>query len=501
MGIFRCLAVATLWIAVQGVAWAGEGQWLRAEGSRFIVFGRQRESTLIKTVQDLETFDYTLRFLTGLRPEGARKLEVYLLSGPSDLDLVYPDRAASLRGFYRAGPESVSAFVLFGPTSSMLGGTETLFHEYAHHFMAQQGANVYPSWYKEGFAEYFSATVIKTKVVEYGRVAEGRNYELVFKTWLPIETILFAPLDSVKEHDQSQFYGQSWLLTHYLFSTQERLDKLLRYLDGLSRGVEPKDAFRQGFGMEVEALDKELRDYAKKGEIAYFKLSRPPQTAGVSITVTRLSEAHDDLLLLELRLKDGVRSELRDKTLAMVKESAARHPDDPYAEQVLTRAEIVAGALDAAEQRVDAALAMTPDDPNWLYLKAMGLFARARQAPAARATFARQARIALVRANKVRPDDVPTLYRYGRSLFGEPGEPSENTTNVLYRALKLAPQVDEVVFATAYALMARGEYTSAAQLLTGVAYKPHGGPMAQSAQELLQYAARGVLPRLKDEEQ
>jgi hypothetical protein len=57
--------------------------------------------------------------------------------------------------------------------------------------------------------------------------------------------------------------------------------------------------------------------------------------------------------------------------------------------------------------------------------------------------------------------------------MGAPGEPSENTANILSLALGLAPQVPEIGMATAYVHMRRGEFDQAILPLKRIAYAPH----------------------------
>ena len=488
---------ALLFVMLSGAVRAEDGHWLKAESTRFVVYSRAREEVLRKTVLDLEAYDRAMAALTGLKSDApAPKLDVYLVRNDRELEEAVPGVPKHVAGLYSAEAEMVAALAVFdrddGPGD--LGGVETLHHEYAHHFMRQHSSAAYPTWYVEGFAEYFAPTEIKDDFVAIGVIPDYRAAELVYRTWLPLQTVLFQSVWAVPEQSRSQFYGQSWLLTHYLFEKEERRQKLVRYMAALNDGTAPLTAFRAAFGMEVEALDAELRAYAK-GKIGFYRLARS-ELGGVapSVTVTRLSRAYDDLILLDFRLKSGLAPDDVDKTLKEIREQAAAYPDDPFARSVLARAEIFHGNASVGEGIADAALKTAPNDPDWLYVKGIALLRLGYQNEAGRAQLYKDGRRCLAIANRIRPNHVPTLYRYARSFFGAPDEPSENTTNILFQAAQLSPQINELVITTGYALMVRGDFGSAMQLLKPLANAPHGGKLSEKARVLLGFAEQKQLP-------
>src|SRR5262249_26023190 len=145
----------------------------------------------------------------------------------------------------------------------------------------------------------------------------------------------------------------------------------------------------------------------------------------------------------------------------------------------------------------DAGLEVDPEDPEWLYLKGLSALKEGALNPPQRAALFRDGRAALVRAYKIRPNHVPTLYRYARSFFGQPNEPSENTTNTLYQAMTLSPQVDEIIVTASYALMLRGDFAAALPRLKQVAYSPHGSlKLIESALSLIEDAQARRIPAM-----
>ena len=491
------LLIALFFLCSAGAGQAQEGQWSKGEGAHFIVYSKAPEEILRKTVLDLDTYHEVLNHETGLQSQaGAPKLEIYLVNGYDDFRTAIPEVNERIGGLYLRDPEIVAAITIF--SDGDLAGAkplEVLFHEYAHHHMQQNSRLAYPTWYAEGFAEYFAPTTIKDETVEVGIPPDYRAAGLLHGQWLPLQTILFGTHWELSSRDASQFYGESWLLTHYLFDSEERRRKLMRYLALLNDGTPPLSAFRQAFGMEVDALDTELRAYLKNGEARYVVVPRSSLRAAAPVTVTSLPPSYDDLLLLEFRARSGINPKTGEDTLAKIRKAASRFPEDSFAARVLARAEIFYGSPQTGMALTKAALERTPEDPDWLYLKGVALLKLGFLDEGMRAQRYREGRQALAQARKLRPNHVPTLYRYARSFFGEPGEPSQRTADILLEATKLAPQIEEIAITTSYALMVRNDFPMATQLLKGVANAPHGGPLAEKARVLLKAAEQNELPQ------
>lgn len=490
------LMFALLWIFLSGAAQAAEGQWRRAESTHFIVFSRVSEPELRQTILDLETYNAVLVLRTGVVPGAlGAKLEVYLVDDISEIRATLPGISEQIGGLYVPAAEMVGAIVLFVHTDKpgAFNGREVLFHEYVHHFMRQNSPMAYPIWYAEGFAEYFAPTLIKDDVVEVGRVPDYRVAELVYGKWLPYRAILFGALNAIPGEYRSQFYGQSWLLTHYMVSDSERRAKLQQYLRNINQGMASVDAFHDAFGEEPEALDKEIRAYAKAVPGALI-LQRPSVSSG-AVSITNLPPAYDELLLLEFRMRADSAQAWGPQTLTKVRELAGRFPDEPFAQRVRARAEIFYGDVEAGEKIADAWLAKTPEDPDWLYLRGVSLLRRGAQSGQNHAALFKKGREALALANKIRPDHVPTLYRYARSFLSDPGEPSERTADILDHAMTISPQIDELLVTASYALMMRGDYASASFRLKQIVFEPHSPRLMQTALQLLQNAEERQAPK------
>lgn len=468
-------------------AMPARAEWRRAESPNFVIYSQESESRLRDRVVSLESFDRLLRMMTTIsQPPAPNKLTIYVVDGPSDLRIIRPV-AAGVAGFYTATPYGIAAFV-----DGNLSSSEILFHEYAHHFMMQYAPNAYPAWYVEGFAEYFMTVQLRDRSIDIGRHSEGRGYALVEGQWLPIERVLFGDLNGLDREQRAQFYAQSWLLTHFFYSSPERQAALGRYLVAGRQG-DRGAALETATGMGPEALAQELRRYIRGGRINYRRLTPENPQAPPPITVASMPASADDLMLYEAALRIGVRDEDQQSYLGRIRSAVARYRDDALAKRVLAHAELLFGNRGAAEALLRAQLAASPGDAELMYLMGM-LHLTAAEKGDEWEREARSARTWFTRAHRANENHFQTLYRFAQSMRGEPGYVSENTSNVLLLAHQLAPQVPEVTMNAAMMLISRGEADYAEALLRPLAADPHNEGLAQAAQRLMLQARQVARP-------
>jgi hypothetical protein len=485
MNIRRWRFLAALILIAFGLSPA-RAEWRRAESANFIVYANASEATLRQRITRLEEFDRLLRIIVAVQaPAAANKLHVYYVSGNDELNMIHR-LGPGVAGFYTASPDGVAAFV---DGSVRMGDDEVLLHEYAHHFMLQYSANPYPAWYVEGFAEYFMTADFNPRAIDIGKASAGRVYSVAQGPWLPMERVLSGGSGNLSREQMAAYYAQSWLLTHYFYSTPERQAALGRLLIA-ARGGTPVAALRSATGLTPDALTAELRRYIRGGQISYRRMERTAP-APPTIAIAAMPRSAQDLILFEAALRVGIPAERRQAYLQQIRTAAARHPDDPLAMRVLAHAEALHGDGAAAERLLDRLLAATPNDAQLMYLKGMRFWAAAESDnPPANA--ARDARIWFTRAHRADGNHYQTLYRYAQSLRSEPNFVSENTSNVLMLAHQLAPQVHEITMNAAALMISRREWDQAAMLLRPLAVDPHDSGMARAARQMLAMAqARG----------
>lgn len=165
--MFKIIAAAVMLLTSTAAA----AEWREATTKHFIVYSEASEKSVREAAVKLEKFDYVLRALSGVKPVVRPvKLKVYLMDSVAGVARAMPFGGSSVGGYYSTSPQGPFAVGVAGIVSgSPTTGQQVLFHEYAHHFMFQNFPATYPSWYSEGFAEYYGNTrILANDVVEIG---------------------------------------------------------------------------------------------------------------------------------------------------------------------------------------------------------------------------------------------------------------------------------------------------------------------------------------------
>ncbi|HYF23470.1 MAG TPA: hypothetical protein VD929_08750 [Caulobacteraceae bacterium] len=460
-------------------------KWLKAESPHFIVYSDGAEDDLREQMLELEEFHAVLRQYHMLKSDNVplRKFEIYLVGRTTTLQRIAPHLGQSVQGFYAAGTEDTFAVAV--RTKNDNTGRQFLFHEYTHHFMMQYFPYPYPSWLVEGWAEYFMTVEPGVKEITVGEPSDLRAMSF---QWIPMEDLVGKHHGQLKNDDSVHFYGQAWLLTHYMLSDDTRQKQLIRYMNMIGQGAGSLKAFEEATGMTMTAAARALRDYASK-PLPYRKWTRRPRT-DMSITVTALGPSADDLLLEGQRMKRGVAEDDRPGFLQTIRARAAKHPGDRLAELTLAHTEISIGDRARGEAILSRMLAANPDDVDALLLMAESRLGAVEDdtAPAVKLELYREARRYAAKAAKLDQNRYQAFYTYALTRSLEANYPTNNDLEAVRTAYVLAPQVTAVRMAAAQALMRRGEYEEVVAVVAPFANSPHGGEAAKAARAMLEEA-------------
>ena len=478
-------AGAALAVAVFGVgtlnAAPARADWLKAESERFIVYSDGREPQLRRFVQELEAFDRLLRLRLGLKIDEApyRKLPVYLVESRAGLLKISPDAPDALAGFYTATDEDIFGVAIRDRDA------DTLKHEYAHHFMAQNFAATYPGWFVEGFAEYYSTVSFERDRISIGKYNDNRIYWLNNGDWLPMADLLASRPKLANAEHRETYYPLAWLLTHWFMSDPARQRTLAAYLADVGDGGDPVEAMQRATGLTPDALGRTLRRYLE-GRMTYVQILTTFDA--VDMTVTPLPGSANDLLLLNQRLKMGTPEDQRAAVAADARRAAARHPDDPLALLVLGHAELHFGDKTQAEAPLARLLESQPNHVEALQYMALIRMDAADQMDDYDAALRTRDEAQQFLARAYRADDLNyvTLMLIAENRAGTPDYPTDNDVAVLEQAFTLAPQWDAARANLAQVLIHRGRNSEAIRLLEPLANDPHHPSTA--ARALLQQA-------------
>src|SRR5690606_33994040 len=130
------------------LAQPASARWLRADTNNFIIYSEGNEKSLRSFAENLQRFDATLRHRFhvpgGFEPN---RLTIYLVPKAADAGRLASGKdGSSIAGFYNATADG--SFAVSNRENDAGRGTpaaqQTLFHEYAHHFMKRYVPAAFP---------------------------------------------------------------------------------------------------------------------------------------------------------------------------------------------------------------------------------------------------------------------------------------------------------------------------------------------------------------------
>jgi tetratricopeptide (TPR) repeat protein len=459
--------------------------WHEAKSKHFIVYADEDPRELKRYAEKLERFDQAVRYV--------RKMDDPDLSDSGRVKLfVLPDAESvgqllgsfAVRGFYVTRASGSYAFVPRRSGSTMIMGAsggiglvkdslnaqEVFFHEYAHHLQLQNWAGVMPVWVSEGFAEFFAtAEIDKNGNVTIGKFPSYRSWEVFLGNSLSADEVVSADYENLNFYEIYALYGRSWLLTHYLTMSANRRGQLNRYLDGIEKGMKPRDSAKAAFG-DLKALQHELDDYIKPRTVLGLTVGAQVIPIG-PVTVRQLASGQAAMMPVQIRSKAGVNKDTAPKVAGQARRIAAAFPHDPAVQSALSEAEFDAKNYAAAEAAADRALAADPTNLDALIYKGRSELELAK-AKSAQANWD-EIRAWFTRANKVDTENAEPLALFYETFAAAGQRPSSNALDALLYAVDLAPRDDDLRMSAVRALVLANKLKDAKELFAPVAYEPH----------------------------
>lgn len=464
--------------------------WLEVSSDHFVIYADQNEKNLRGFAERLERFHAAMAYRFRIqeeKPSPSNRVTIYVVSSRKKVRKLAASDNRYLAGFYRprAGG-TVAVIPKLGRASSTLElSPETiLYHEYAHHFMAHLTARVFPRWFVEGFAEFFAAVRFESEGgVGLGAPASHRALELAYAREVPLRRMLeFDGGVGTSKSGYDAFYGQSWLLFHYLMFDPERSGQLVQYQELLGTGKPALEAATGAFG-DLNQLDKDLERYRNRRTLNYLLISgKALKTGPISVRTLRPGEA--EMMPTRIESRAGVTREEALELLPEAQRVAALRADDPMVLAALAEAEYDAGNDDAAIAAADRAIAINPNEIDAHIQKGFALYRKVKSGTLPKESW-QEVRGQFVRANRIENDHPIPLIRYYLS-FREQGEtPPKLAVDGLEWAMILAPFDPELRWMVAQQMIADNRLAEAARTLGPLAYSPHQAEHTERALQLL----------------
>ena len=264
--------------------------WKVAESDHFILYSEAEAEVVQANVEKLEKFDHIVRaFSRTTKPHAKLKLKIYQVRDLDAVAATLPYPTFGIGGYYTTsirGPFLVATrrverqpAVRRTVVQNVHGwAPDVLQHEYIHHFTFQYFPATYPSWYTEGFAEYYGTIqFVDENTIEFGHAPLGR-VDTIKGDWLPMRKMLTAKNYDDVGDKLGSLYAQGWLLTHYASHNSVRGKQLNDYLVAITKGKDYAAAAKQSFGDDLDKLDDELKKYVKN--LQALRLSLKPIKIG-----------------------------------------------------------------------------------------------------------------------------------------------------------------------------------------------------------------------------
>lgn len=505
---FLKTAVMAVTALILFAAAPARAEWRKAETAHFIVYGDTSERDIRAFAQRIERFDAFLRAYYPIETEyETPKLEIYLAEGSRDMNRVYPGIGGGVAGFYSSNSGRIYAVV----NTTVVIGDVVLFHEYAHHFMFQMRSNAYPSWFVEGFAEYYATAEVRPDRIQFGRHHPGRMdvLNLGANSWARMEDVLKWRYTPSGRYPAYLYYAQAWGMTHYFMSTPERTRMLGQYLAAVVRSEDSVAAMQAATGRTPEELQNDVRRYLSGSINIWTPQITVPEP---EVTIATLPRAEADMIWLDIRLdnidvielpeeEDGQtrkseaqkareareRAEMRADLIRDAHAAAARHPGDRMARLVDARAYRLSFDPAAALTTLEPLVGSDSTDADALRVAAWALLDQAGKEtdPEAALRLKRRASGFLARSMDADPMDFRTYLSLNDVRRGLASYPTENDFATLQAAVGLAPQSFEARLRLGEALMSRGQNAEAVVILLPVSNSPHRSIYTRRAREMI----------------
>jgi hypothetical protein len=406
------------------------------------------------------------------------------------------------------GPHDLTVGAGDGSGTVEVTAESLLYAGYAQHYLLTYFPAAYPRWYLDGFGQIFASMVVRgDNVIEFGRSPRGTSAVLSEFGVFPLGDVLDDRYLSQSPGKTHWTPVHAWLLTHFLFFSDTRRPQLRRYLALRANGADAATAAAV-FG-DQQQLARELRQYfgaRKPFEKITYPADRSEQPA-----IRRLSEG--DAAFVQGRLELGgrvllpadappgidsavarrIRSRLddavkaRDRWLARLHRDAERWPREAGAQLLLAEAECRSNHAESCLAAATRAATLAPRDARPLAWKGLAMAQAGVAGPVeTREAALLAARRVIVAANRLDNDAIEPLLAYHASYAIAGAQAPVSAIDGLQKAMLEVPASPATRLELGTALVARGAFDPARQVLLPIAQGPYDSPERARAQALLQ---------------
>lgn len=297
------ISLVLLTIPVYAAKALVDRQWIEVKTENFRVRSVLTEEQTVKLVRDLELMRAAVPLITNAQQtETVIPTDIFVVNGIGDFRKIGISTDAV--GVFRPG---IRRNLIVIRQHGRFDETSVMQHEYTHFLMRNQGTQVYPRWYDEGFSEYFSSAVLNGDQYEVGRFPSHSRSQFKRCGWVFISRIINPQITS-KEAGRNygcMFYPESWALVHYIQTLENHADKTSDYLKRVESGENSIPAFEAAFGASMDDINLALKRYVRAGKFNYISLAADELLPNFAPTTQILSRTEAALNLGNIALTSG----------------------------------------------------------------------------------------------------------------------------------------------------------------------------------------------------
>ena len=365
------ISLAAVLLAVATLAAREKPEWYEGRTAHFHVLTNGSQKKAQELTQKLEAFRHLyVTMYPDLRVDPPVPTTVIFFKNDKSMTPYKPltpeGKPRPGAGFFQASLDRM--FLVINPAAG--DADQTTFHEYVHLLLHLSFERI-PLWLDEGLAMFYQRSDVEGADISIGYPLTDYWVGLQEQKLIPLG--LMFRVDHASEYynqpeKQNIFYGQSWLLVHYLVAGNQgkRQPAFARFLEQLHQDVPQEQAFVKAFGVDLKQMKRELEDYLREPTVNFYRgrLKKPAEKH--LLEVRPLDGVQATVSLTDLWIASGRREEA-EKVLAPLARSAAAPPEALYR---LGRLALERREFAQAEEYLRAALVARPDDISLRYYAA-----------------------------------------------------------------------------------------------------------------------------------
>ena len=467
-------------VAALGMSIPAQAEWIEVRSTNFRYYSEDDPSDVVERVTNLEKLDKIVRTVTGNdKPPSPLPVTAFELSTIDDVqDSSFG--VAFAAAYYTTSKQGAHLVTFHRPVKVRTSGSRTsrtyriqdevTQHEYLHHLMFQYFPTNYPTFYPEGFAEYYGTIQFKDdNVIVVGHAPLGR-LDSMRGDWLHVRDVLTAK-SYADVRNLSALYAEGWLLTHMAAARPERGKQLQQYLRDVSQGVPYEEAATKAFG-DLDEFNDELRAY--KDEVTALTIKLDGIDPG-KVEVRKLSPIEEQLVEVELAMRSSIKRSELDDLAEKARSISSQDPSDAYGVGVVAMTEYLAGNLDAASTAAARASALDSDHVRGHMVTGMVATDRLMAAKSTDTAAWDAAREHFEAALAADNTATRNLVAYYDSYVKQGVLPPAKAQNALMRAFQLVPRNDDVRYKLAADFEQRGMIEEALFIISPAAFGTFDG--------------------------